>query len=112
VPPFLFASWDNPEGTNPLEFLEMKEHCYCNLLDPKVGKMVEPEMTDHMRNGIPLCDQRCADRYDRAQQQRDVADQFRRTRIGGQNIGRAARDVPVGTSWAFLSHRTMAEVDA
>lgn len=66
----------------------MKEHCYCNLLDAKRGTMVEPEMADHMRNGIPFCDRRYADRYDRAQQQRDVAEQFRRTRIGGANIGR------------------------
>jgi hypothetical protein len=90
----------------------MKEHCYCNLTDSKRGKLIDPEEADHMRNGIPMCDQRCADRYDRAEQQRDVAAQFRRTRVGGQNIGgpRPARDVPAGTSWTFRDHRSMAEV--
>jgi hypothetical protein len=89
-----------------------KQHCYCNMLDPKRGTLIDPETANHMRSGIPLCDQRCADRYDRAEQQREIAGQFRRTRVGGQNIGaRSARDVPARTSWAFREHRSMAEVE-
>jgi hypothetical protein len=110
VPLLLFAAWENAEGTNLLEFVEMKEHCYCHMLNPKIGTMVEPEDATHMRSGIPLCDQRCADRYDRAEQQRDVTAQYRRTRIGGENIGRAVRDVPAGEPWTFPGHRSLAEV--
>lgn len=71
-------------------------HCFCNLLDPKVGKRVDPEISDHMRNGIPCCSQQCADRYDRMQQQREINRQFfegmkehQRSRVGGQMMGRS-----------------------
>jgi hypothetical protein len=32
-------------------------------------------------------------------------------RQGHRERARAARDVPIGTSWAFQSHRTMQEAD-
>jgi hypothetical protein len=65
-----------------------KVHCYCNLLDATRGGMVDPDLADHIREGIPLCGSFCANRYDQAAQQREIAAQFQRSRIGGENIGR------------------------
>jgi hypothetical protein len=59
------------------------------MLDARRGTLVDPEAVSHMRHGIPMCGQQCADRYDRAQQQRDVVAQFHRTRVGGQYVGRS-----------------------
>ena len=61
------------------------DHCYCNLKDPRVGGMVDPETANHMRSGIPICSTQCAARYDRDEERRHPVT---RARVGGQNIGR------------------------
>ena len=56
---------------------------------------LNPENATYVRDGVPLChEETCRKVAERRQQPTP------------------ARDVPVGTSWAFTDHRTLAEVAA
>lgn len=58
--------------------------CYCGRCT------LDVDSADYVVNGRPLCDPDCIKR--------------------ARNTKLASRDVPVGTSWAFPEHRTMAEL--
>lgn len=49
----------------------MKQHCWCNMIEPRRGVMIELEDATQMRDGIPLCDEKCAQEYDRRKQHRE-----------------------------------------
>lgn len=51
----------------------MREHCYCNMLHPRKGSMLDPEHATQVRDGIPLCSNICAEAYDTAQERREKA---------------------------------------
>ena len=60
--------------------------CYCGRCSLNI------EDAEYVVHGRPLCDPDC---ISHARRQK-----------------RASRDVPVGTSWAFLGHRDMAQIMA
>ena len=59
--------------------------------------LADPENASYVKDGKPMCPaETCAKvKHDNS-----------------QNFGRPARDVPVGESWSFPDHRTLAEIDA
>jgi hypothetical protein len=78
----------------------MYRYCYCGRCS------LDTQNADFVVNGKPLCDPDCITRA--REQQREL----RRHRVGGQQIGRAARDIAPGHSWAFREHRSLADIPA
>lgn len=42
------------------------------MLDAKRGALVDPDVADHMRSGIPLCSNQCAAEYDKQEEARQL----------------------------------------
>lgn len=63
--------------------------------------MRDPDLADFVFAGTPACNARCYKNACEAE-----ARKWRE-----EDRGRAARDVPVGKSWVFTDHRSLAEVD-
>lgn len=56
----------------------MKSHCYCNMLSPKNGTMVEANDATYVRDGIPICGTHCVEEYNRRMEQREAQKRIRR----------------------------------
>jgi len=69
----------------------VSELCACSK------KFVDRECATWVFRGQPCCNQTCMRAAEARYQARQRA--------------MAARDVPIGTSWAFTDHRTLAEAD-
>jgi len=74
--------------------------CFCGRAD------LNPEHCDYVVDGRPLCDPDCMKRVRNWRQRDDAVVEI----LSIVRDARAARDVPVGTSWGFRDHPTMAEV--
>lgn len=42
------------------------------MLDARRGSLVDPDVADHIRSGIPLCSNQCAARYDKQEEARQL----------------------------------------
>lgn len=71
----------------------MRVPCLCGVY------RLNPENATYVREGVPLC---------HAATCQKVAEHRHVARVPEPSY--AARDVPVGTSWAFTEHRTMGEI--
>jgi hypothetical protein len=63
-----------------MEFFVMytKAHCWCSMYSGKVGGLVDIELADYVRAGIPLCSASCAMKYDAAAAKLDEQRERRR----------------------------------
>lgn len=62
-------------------------HCFCNLRDSTRGGMVDPDLADHIRDGIPLCGAQCASRYDMLAAEYERQQSLRLQAMGGKVNG-------------------------
>ena len=68
----------------------MQKLCHCSK------QLLDLDHCTYAVNSVPCCSEACFNAALAAQ--------------GKYERGQAARDVPIGTSWAFHEHRTMAQV--